>query len=204
MSIDFVDGGVRPFIGHGVDSPVHILPKLELHDVAANDFSGEVCINGEPLCFYDQEMPNRIHSALLAAQEFRRRGVIDCTRLAILMSTGLTAEEVASRRIGGGYIAVTSRQKVGVADIVRDEMVGLHVGRKGFLDHVPVIGHMKTFRHMVFPAHLVQEDGSIAPNYIHKVGDYGPVVMSDLGRAHALYKTSRAFVTKLAQNNSYT
>lgn len=149
---------------HG--SPVHDgrLPR-RFHDIDA------VRMNGEPVAFKDESIPERLQRYFAEANKLKRRRIAnDCVTFVALMNS----------------IKLENRGHNPFSDFDRETAVDTSATAplvlvQGF--H----GGLKIPQHIILPAHMQDQE-----NYLHKLGDRGPLCMSDLDTAMRIMNCTSA------------
>ncbi len=147
--------------------------------VPAGIFSIEgIRVNGEVVAFLDEELPDKVHQALRGGKQIARSKLpFDCTWFAVLMDDASLAERLAT----GHYKVVdeSGDRPVDPSDTSQDHIV--NIGR-GY--------HDMEFRvvHSAVPAHTTE-----GAQYLHKLGDSGPLCLSGLKDAINIFHGSGAF-----------
>lgn len=145
-------------------NPVHDGKRpRRFHDVAG------ITIDGEPLEFDDTTIPERVKQYFLSAKQLRRKRIVnDCVAFAASMES----IELEDRQ--HNPFEVFDENVIIHGDTASEIKVPLVLAR-GYHDGLRIPAHV------ILPAHLVS-----GPNFIHKLGDEGPLCMSGLNDAMSI------------------
>lgn len=130
--------------------------------------------DGEIVTFQDEILPHKLHKALLDGEKHKKRyRYFDCVILAALMYDAPIA-----RSATGSYL--TLRETTLPVDVFDDDTsvsVPVNLG-------TIVSGKARTFayQHTIVPAHDLHQ-----ARYVHKLGETGPICLSGLTAAKAMY-----------------
>ncbi len=139
-------------------------------------------IDGERVDFRDDSIPERVQRYLLETRALRRRGIVnDCVAFVALMNTIELKD-----RTHNPFTNFDSETSLDPAAIDYDDMSPL-VLTQDFHNAVRVP------RHIILPAHLTDRQ-----NYLHKLGDKGPLCMSDLEDSLAIMGCTSAHLIDLS------
>jgi len=139
-----------------------------------------VRVDGETVEFIDNTIPERLGRYLIEAEGLRRRRIVnDCIAFVALMnSVRLEMPQHNPYREFDGTTFVDPWHINPVDDMPLVLANGFHDG-------------VRLPRHIVLPAHL-----STKQNYLHKLGDDGPLCMSNLQDALAMFSCDGAHTVK--------
>ncbi len=133
-------------------------------------------VDGDEIYFDDQSIPERVAKYLVDSKKLKYRRIVnDCVAFVALMNS--VELKNRSHNPFSNYDENVSVQPSSIDLSDKDPLVltrGYHDGLR-----IPV--------HIVLPAH-----NSEGPNYLHKLGDKGPLCMSDLGDAMSIMGCSSA------------
>ena len=131
-----------------------------------------VRLNGEPVDFVDETVPERLHRYLIESPSLQRQRIAnDCVAFVALMN---------SVEMRGGHNPFSDFDQASEVDLSSTLPIVLAQGFHGGLV-IP--------RHIVQPAHLASGDyGSL-----HKLGDTGPLCMSSVSDAMGIMACNLAF-----------
>jgi hypothetical protein len=156
------DGLIDGFAVHDGQLPPRAQPLLGVR------------VDGQPVEFVDETMPEQIHRAVVERSRMPRN-YLDCLAFVALMAGALPVRQrywrypdiVVGR--GNSFVAAadTPEQPVDIGRMCLDQEV--------------------QFTHSLYPAHTFE-----GPLYVQKLGK-GPIVLSGLDTAQALYRSPEAF-----------
>jgi hypothetical protein len=172
--IDFYVSPRRRFFEGSLGNPIHdgVVPSRLADSVA-------IRVNGEPIEFIDESVPQLLHRTLL---EMKQRGNvgINCRRFAALMYEPGIADDMPTYFRQPDYTAPVSPDD---STVNKPVTLGVIVNASlrspdGFYD-----------RHMAVPAHQPEQAA-----YLHKLGFLGPICLSGLQAAMDLYDCTHAYL----------
>jgi hypothetical protein len=136
-----------------------------------------VRVDGDPVDFVDDTIPERLQRYFVESRSLRRRRIVnDCVAFVAVMNS----IEIEDRH-HNPFRNFDETTTIDLTDFQPDEERVPLVLVQGFHDGV------KLPRHIVLPAHL-----TTGQNYLHKLGDKGPLCMSDLDDALSIMGCSSA------------
>jgi hypothetical protein len=121
-------------------------------------------VDGEPVEFIDETIPDRVQRYFAESRKLRRRRIAnDCVAFVALMNS-VALENKSHNPFKDFDLSASIESPVENLDDTTPLVLvqGFHDG-------------LRLARHIILPAHITDEE-----NYLHKLGDKGPLCMSDL------------------------
>lgn len=142
--------------------------------------SATVRINGEPVRFTDESIPEQLHKALYIMNKRWDLG-FNCRRFAAVMHDPSIVDPLP-----GSFLLPDCESPVAVDDptVTKPVVLGT-IGDSSPLCDTPFYN-----RHMAIPAHQPEQ-----ATYLHKLGYEGPICMSGLRAAMDMYECTHAFLS---------